>query len=174
VILLDKREIAYTKRNALSMKEVQIKSETILKNLEPYLKGIVGIYMAYGHEVDITKLLKQADITCCVPVCDGDYQMSFYLVDENTVFKKSHYGILEPVNAKIIDKNEIDMIIVPMVAFDAQRHRMGHGKGYYDRYLKDYQGMKIGVAFECQKFPQLDVYPHDIPMDLIISEDAKY
>jgi hypothetical protein len=48
VILLDKREIAYTKRNALSMKEVQIKSETILKNLEPYLKGIVGIYMAYG------------------------------------------------------------------------------------------------------------------------------
>ena len=95
-------------------------------------------------------------------------------MDENTVFKKSHYGILEPVNAKIIDKNEIDMIIVPMVAFDAQRHRMGHGKGYYDRYLKDYQGMKIGVAFECQKFPQLDVYPHDIPMDLIISEDAKY
>ena len=174
MILLDKRQIAYTKRNALTMEEVQIKSEAIISRLEPYLKGMIGIYMAYGKEVDLTRLLKYPGITCCVPVCYANHQMRFYLVDETTTFTKSHYGILEPVNAKQIDKNEIDKIIVPMVAFDEQRNRMGHGKGYYDRYLKDYQGMKIGVAFECQKFSHLDVYPHDIPMDMIMSEDAQY
>lgn len=174
MILLDKRQIAYTKRKALTMDEVQIKSKAILSRLEPYLNGCIGIYMAYGKEVDLTSLLTYPNITCCVPVCDANHQMRFYLVDETTVFTKNHYGILEPVNAKVIEKNKIDKILVPMVAFDAQKHRMGHGKGYYDRYLKDYQGMKIGVAFECQKLPQLDVYPHDIPMDLIMSEDAQY
>lgn len=174
MILLDKRQLAYTKRKALTMDEVQIKSKAILSRLEPYLNGCIGIYMAYGKEVDLTSLLSYPNITCCAPICDANHQMSFYLVDETTVFTKNQYGILEPVNAKVMDKNKIDKILVPMVAFDEQKHRMGHGKGYYDRYLKDYQRMKIGVAFECQKLPQLDVYPHDIPMDIIISEDAQY
>lgn len=174
MIPLDKRSIAYQKRAQLTSREVQEKSERIIRSLIPYLKGCVGIYLAYGKEVDVTSLMTREDISCCVPKTFSDHSMVFYQVDQDTVYEKSSYGIREPKAALEIQKNQIDVMIIPMVVFDEQRNRMGHGKGFYDRYLKDYQGLKIGVAFECQKAEKLIIQPHDIPMDLIITEDAVY
>ncbi|MEE0830215.1 MAG: 5-formyltetrahydrofolate cyclo-ligase, partial [Longicatena sp.] len=58
--------------------------------------------------------------------------------------------------------------------FDDQLHRMGHGKGYYDRYLEGMNALKIGVGYEIQKLDQIQVDEHDVSLDLIISEKQIY
>lgn len=66
-------------------------------------------------------------------------------------------------------------VIVPMLGFDAKLHRIGYGGGYYDRLLAAHpEAKKIGVCFEMGKVPRLPTEPHDIPMDLILTEEAAY
>lgn len=166
--------MVYQKRAQMTGREVQEKSERIIHSLHPYLKGCVGIYLAYGNEADVTSLIQNKDISCCVPKTYPDHSMVFYQVDQNTVYEKSSYGIREPKDGIVVTKDQIDVMIIPMVVFDEQKNRMGHGQGFYDRYLKNYRGLKIGIAFECQKAEMLVTQPHDVPMDLIITEDAVY
>lgn len=174
MIPLDKRSIAYHKRAQLTNREVQEKSKRIIHSLRPYLKGCIGLYLAYGKEADVSSLIECKELCCCVPKTYPDHTMIFYQVDQDTVYEKSSYGIREPKAAIEVKKDQIDVMIIPMVVFDEQKNRMGHGKGFYDRYLKHYKGLKIGVAFECQKAQSLIVQPHDVAMDLIITEDAVY
>ena len=96
-----------------------------------------------------------------------------YWLAINNNFIKNSFGILEPDKSKsiLINKNNIDVIIVPLVGFDANKNRLGHGGGYYDRYLVGYKGLKIGVGFSIQKLDSIETTKNDIPMDIIISEN---
>lgn len=87
---------------------------------------------------------------------------------ENLV-KGPAFGIFEP-NKEIPETKlkKIDLIIVPAVAFDLKGGRLGHGKGYYDRLLKKFNGEKIGVCFDFQLVDKVPVEPHDIPIQHII------
>lgn len=97
--------------------------------------------------------------------------MNFYLINSLDELKKSSFGILEPSNqSKIINKENIDLLIVPMVAFDSNHNRLGYGGGYYDRYLKNYAGKVIGLAFSFQQTEALPVESFDIPIKTIIDE----
>jgi 5-formyltetrahydrofolate cyclo-ligase len=90
--------------------------------------------------------------------------------DELTI---GSYRILEPKKEKIrkTNINEIDLIIVPGVAFDAKGNRMGHGKGYYDRLLENKKQIPtVGLAFEFQVVNDIPTDEYDIPVDLIITE----
>ena len=78
--------------------------------------------------------------------------------------------ILEPDNHHFISKDQIDLMIVPIVAYDCFNNRLGYGGGYYDRYLSDYKGKIIGLAFSFQKVPLLPVEPFDLPISTIIDE----
>ncbi|WP_168190034.1 5-formyltetrahydrofolate cyclo-ligase [Caloramator sp. E03] len=80
------------------------------------------------------------------------------------------YGTLEPNDTKIIDKNDIDIVFVPGVAFDYKGFRIGYGAGYYDRYLKDYDGIKIGVCYGFQLIDDVFHDEHDIKMDYLVTE----
>jgi len=83
------------------------------------------------------------------------------------------FGILEPVECT--EANYIDIVVVPGVAFDRSLHRIGYGKGYYDRLLRVVQsGFKVGFAFECQLFDAFDFEPHDIPVDVLVTEKHIY
>ena len=92
------------------------------------------------------------------------------------------YRILEPkselrtVAAKRVDVSEIDLIIVPGVAFDRSGGRTGHGKGYYDKLLEHARpdAPLVALAFECQFFDEIPTEEHDIFMDRIITEAAVY
>jgi 5-formyltetrahydrofolate cyclo-ligase len=92
------------------------------------------------------------------------------------------YKILEPrpelreLPAKRVDVRELDLIMVPGVAFDPRGARMGHGKGYYDKLLEYArpQTPLVALAFECQIFPEIPTQPHDIFMDKIITEKTIY
>ncbi|EYE89205.1 5-formyltetrahydrofolate cyclo-ligase [Fervidicella metallireducens AeB] len=83
---------------------------------------------------------------------------------------KGEYGIMEPPEKEIFSKNNIDIIFVPGVAFDKRGYRIGYGAGYYDRFLRDFKGIKVGMCFEFQVLD--DVFPeeHDVSMDYLITE----
>jgi 5-formyltetrahydrofolate cyclo-ligase len=116
-----------------------------------------------------------------VPYCvDGDLEL-FHLenMDELEI---GMYKILEPraelrsLAAKRIDPEELDLVMVPGVAFDRSGARMGHGFGYYDKLLEHAheRAPLVALAFECQLFPEIPTQDHDIFMDRIITEQAVY
>ena len=116
-----------------------------------------------------------------VPYCvDGELEL-FHLtaMDELSV---GMYKILEPredlrsVPEKQIKVAELDLIMVPGVAFDRQGGRTGHGKGYYDKLLEHARPDTplVALAFECQMFPEIPMQPHDIYMDKVVTEQAVY
>ena len=82
-------------------------------------------------------------------------------------FRKNRFGIEEPARGRATDV--IDLAIVPLVAFDGMK-RVGHGGGYYDRFLAGRDCPKIGLAFSAQRVSGVQTLPHDIPLDLIITE----
>src|SRR5437879_13915118 len=92
------------------------------------------------------------------------------------------YRILEPrpqlghLSPKQVTPQELDLVMVPGVAFDRRGGRMGHGKGYYDKLLQHARPETplAALAFECQLFPEIPVAPHDIFMDKVITEAAVY
>lgn len=116
-----------------------------------------------------------------VPYCVDDVLELFWLenMDELAI---GMYKILEPKNelrsvpSKRVEIAELDLVMVPGVAFDRRGARMGHGKGYYDKLLEHARPDTplAALAFECQLFPEIPTAPHDIFMDLVITETAIY
>ena len=72
------------------------------------------------------------------------------------------------------EAGEIDLIIVPGVAFDAQCHRLGRGRGFYDRLLSSLHAPKIGICFDFQLVPSVPVESFDHPMDHVVTETKVY
>lgn len=116
-----------------------------------------------------------------VPYCvDGELEL-FHLetMDELDV---GMYKILEPraelraLESKRVAVEDLDLVMVPGVAFDRRGGRMGHGKGYYDKLLEHARPETplVALAFECQLFPEVPMQAHDVFMDKIITELAVY
>ncbi len=169
---LRKRLLA--KRDQLTKQEIADKSERILKQLLPYLHDAkcVAVYKSIASEVDtagIIRYLLEHGKKVAVPVCESAGIMSFYAVEEHTVFVRNAMKIEEPQDADIVASVDIDLVLVPMVGFCGHA-RLGYGGGYYDRFLESSKAYKIGLAFACQQ-AMFVKEPHDINMDLIIQEN---
>ena len=80
------------------------------------------------------------------------------------------FHIEEPSGDEVVPVDEIEMIVVPGVAFDRKGNRLGRGKGFYDRLLRSARAVKIGVGYEFQLVDELPAEPHDVPMDIVITE----
>lgn len=116
-----------------------------------------------------------------IPYCvEGDLEL--FLLESMDELAVGMYKILEPktelrgLPAKQVGVEEIDLIMVPGVAFDRRGGRMGHGKGYYDKLLEHARpGVPlVALAFECQLFDEIPTAAHDVYMDKIITERAVY
>ncbi len=116
-----------------------------------------------------------------VPYCVEDI-LELFLLESMDELAVGMYKILEPapelrgLPAKRVDVSQVDLIMVPGVAFDRRGARMGHGFGYYDKLLEHAQpdAPLVALAFECQLFGEIPTQPHDIFMDKIITETAIY
>lgn len=82
------------------------------------------------------------------------------------------FSIEEPDGDDLTDISAIDLIIVPGVAYDRLGNRVGRGKGYYDRLLQTTRAVTIGVGYDFQLVDQIDCEPHDVPVDIVITESA--
>lgn len=117
-----------------------------------------------------------------VPWCTADGLLELFHLEDMSELSVGMYKILEPKEElrllpnKRVDVQELDLVMVPGVAFDKRGARMGHGKGYYDKLLEHARRDTplVALAFECQLFPEIPVQSHDIFMDQIITEAAVY
>lgn len=152
-------------------------SEKIRKRLEEtdlfQQASCLALYHAIPGEVQTAGMLEKwyPQKQLLLPLVEGD---DLYLLpyQGRESLKPGAFGILEPVKPqRPVTKNEMDLIIVPGVAFDRQCNRMGRGKGYYDRLLSDSETPKIGICFGFQLFDSIPAEPFDQKMNLIITEN---
>lgn len=118
--------------------------------------------MPIQGEVDILAFLQPFDLYA--PKCFKNGNMEFFIAEN---FKKGTFGVMEPDNDLMIKPENLGQIIIPMTGF-CSVHRLGYGKGYYDRYLARTDALKIGIAFDEQ---ETEFIPNewDVDMDLVIT-----
>jgi len=180
------RRQAHDHRNALADKDER--SERILDALfdqaEFAAAETVLFYVDVRSEVRTRHALPAAlelGKRVVVPYCVDGHLELFHL-EQMGELELGTYGILEPKSGlrrlpgKCVDVEQIDLIVVPGVAFDADGGRTGHGKGYYDKLLEHARADTplIALAFQCQIFPEIPMQPHDVFMDKVITEDTVY
>ncbi len=135
----------------------------------------ISLYYPSNFELDVLKILdvpKLKKINFLLPIVEDNNSMNFHKWKKSDILTVNKYGILEPFKSKILIPN---IILVPLVAFDKNKNRIGYGKGFYDRYLYKYikkykKIVTVGVAFSFQRHHNLPVNNKDFKLDYIITE----
>ena len=132
----------------------------------------VMLYYSLPDEVDTHTLvdsLLMSRKTILLPRVTGEGTMELRRYTGPSDLAIEAYNIMEPTGEVYDDYEEIDLAVIPGVAFDAEGNRMGRGKGYYDRFLPLVpQAYKLGVCFPFQKVDSIPTDEHDIRMDEVI------
>ena len=139
----------------------------------------LALYYPASFELNVLKLLEFNHISSqnlLLPIVEENNKMNFFPWKKNEVLQVNKYGMLEPFKSK---KNIPDIILVPLLVFDKYKHRLGYGKGFYDRYLNKYLKkfkniLTIGVAFSFQKYHKLPVNKKDVKLNYILTEQGIY
>ena len=102
--------------------------------------------------------------------------MSHFLLTENTKIKKNEYNIPEPINGLEVQVNKIEVVFVPLLAFDANGNRAGYGKGFYDKFLTECkpETIKIGLSFFEAEEEISDVFESDVRLDYCVTPNEIY
>jgi 5-formyltetrahydrofolate cyclo-ligase len=145
----------------------------------------VHVYRSFGHEVETTPFIEYAwgigkDVY--VPIVPpGIGVLHHCRVTWHTKWREGAFGIMEPViedgQNLVTDPSffgDDSAIIVPLVGFDRQCHRLGYGKGYYDRFLADTTATAIGIAYEVQRVPSVGAQAHDVPLHCVATNERWY
>lgn len=147
----------------------------------------IGVYLSNDGELGTEQLiqkLRESKHQVYLPVIHpfNGATLLFQLYEKNSPMKSNRYGILEPqLNCShICPLYELDYLLMPLVAFDAQGNRLGMGGGYYDKTLTNYyaQGHQkpvlLGLAHDCQKVPLLPIEAWDVPLQKILTPSQFY
>lgn len=131
----------------------------------------VGIEPDTGHLlVELWRLGKRVLLPKCLP----GRAMEARLVGSGDDLRPGVFGIPEPLDTcPVVDKGEIDLILVPALCYDLSCQRLGQGGGYYDRYLADYGGRTVGLCRERLLREKLPVENHDRAVDLVLTEKRR-
>ena len=167
-------------RDALSREDILGKSLQIEKNLlalEEFVKAkTVMFYISKGSEVHTRRMIKEAikrGKRIVVPVTKLDRRelvVSELLdLDELTL---GAFDVPEPKDQKLVSAGEIDLIIVPGIAFDTSGNRLGYGLGFYERFLSSVRddAIIVALAYDSQVLDEIPNEHHDVPADAIITE----
>jgi len=168
-------------KSKLPASEIQMHSDYISKQLlqtSAYIHcNQLFCYVSFNQEVITTNILKTALFEkkkVAVPKIIGD-EMKFYYIKSLEELNLGTHGILEPnteVEA-IPQRDELNLVIVPGLAFDLNRNRIGYGKGYYDRYFTKYNEIpmkKIALTYDFQVLEELPIDNYDKKIDQIITQ----
>ena len=166
--------------NKLKADEHALLSQNILEHLfnTPEFKSAetIGITISRYPEVDTRFIIEAAwslGKRIVIPKTNKETKhMDFRLLTTFDDLETVYIDLLEPIieKTKPILKEHIDLQIVPGVVFSREGYRTGFGGGYYDRYLEDYGGKTLSLAFECQTGFDVPIENHDLPVDKIVTE----
>lgn len=137
-------------------------------------------YQAFGSEVCLTQLnerAKEDGKQLAYPYCTDKTTMIALVPEGEDSWGEDLYGILVPLPDKstLLEPEDIDLVLAPLVAFDEQANRTGMGAGVYDRFLPQCTHARIlGVAFEAQKMPKVPTDEHDVTLSAVLTEEARY
>ncbi len=175
------------KRSALSPAQRHKMEDLILIQFQQLDIEIPSCIMTYApfekmHEFDpqlITDYcyFKNPRQQLFYPVCSkSDNKMHCVLVDDDTMFEKNKYGIAEPIDGMETVPDEIDLVIVPLLAYDVKGHRVGYGKGCYDKFLRECRDdvIKIGFSFFDPEPLIPELGRHDVKLDYCINPERIY
>lgn len=131
------------------------------------------LYHALPDEVDTRTFIREwsSRKQILLPVVAGDELILKPYLNEGMLHDGS-FGIMEPEGEIFTDMKGIDLAVIPGMAFDKEGNRLGRGKGFYDRLLRqlmDYSIYKIGICFDYQFLDHIPTEPHDIPVDEVIT-----
>ena len=145
----------------------------VIDRLRPLLHEtkVILAYYALPDEVDTHALLDEL-------VAEGKTVLLPKVLDDKTMELRRYTGchslcegafhIMEPTGVPLTDEAQIDIALIPGVAFDSYGHRLGRGKGYYDRFLVRFNRKTIGVCFDFQKVAEVPVDAYDIAVDRVV------
>jgi len=174
------RKEILAKRNILSDKDINKKSDLIIKNLASYIENVqnIIIFMDMKTEVKITKLLelypkKNFFISKITNSKNREMKINKYNKNELILHK---FGYYESSSNDFYDEEILDVVIVPALAFDSKKNRIGFGGGYYDTFLekvrqKNNKALFIGVCYDFQIIDNIPTEKHDVTLDFVVSEN---
>lgn len=159
-----------TKRKEI---ETNLYDQFIETNLYKNSKTI-GVTVSHAHEWETRQIIKQAisdGKKVCVPLCLTDTKtLAFYEILSIEQLSAGHFNILEP-DPTVMHKvsiNHIDVLIVPGVVFDTDHYRIGHGGGYYDRFLEKFSGRTVSILHESQLVDHIPIESYDQPVETLL------
>ena len=138
---------------------------------------VIMLFLSLEREIDTIFILQTAfseEKTVLVPkVIWGDSKIvpvRFTTLDDEC--EPDRYGLRNPIQTEIVPAGEIDLVVVPGLAFDTQANRLGRGGGFYDRFLADpaLQARRCGFAFHEQLLPEIPTDSNDQPVDMLVTD----
>jgi 5-formyltetrahydrofolate cyclo-ligase len=175
------------KRNALSASQKMKMDDLILIHFQQLPLYIPALIMSYApfektNEFDPQAItdycfFKNTDQQLFYPVVSKfDHSMSCVLVNDETIFAPNKYGIPDPLDAAEMSPEALDWVFLPLLAFDVNGHRVGYGKGYYDRFLKKCKEdvVKIGFSYFEAEPVISDSNELDVKLDYCVTPERIY
>ncbi len=171
------REKHIAARKALPPDEKKARDKRIVEKLlsSRAFKGAEAVLLYYPikEEIDLRPIIRacrEAGKPVALPKCKGD-EMAFYVLEPNTLCVKGAYGIPEPPEgAPLFVPNHKTLCITPGLSFDLRGGRLGYGKGYYDRFLKNFPGVAVGAVYEDMIETELPAEEHDFPVRFLFTD----
>ena len=172
-------------RKEFSSEEIEAKSLDIANQL---LKLSIWNYSYYHLFLSISEK-REVDTQAILHILQGkdknvvlskanfeSGEMHNYLLTDSTVIKKNSWGIPEPVEGIEISPGKIEVVFIPLLAFDKRGNRIGYGKGFYDRFLSECTKnvIKVGLSFYPAEEDLPEIGPQDVPLDFCVTPQKIY
>jgi 5-formyltetrahydrofolate cyclo-ligase len=142
-------------------------NEKVINSIEFKNAKTIFCYISFRDEIDTYRILdfclKNGKILL-VPKIESKKNMTASMIKNLDNLEKNNFGILEPKDCEVINKNDIDLAIVPALAYSPLGYRIGYGGGYYDVFLKDFKGFSIGMVLKELLIKGLIPEKNDIPV----------
>jgi 5-formyltetrahydrofolate cyclo-ligase len=170
-------------RNEMPVDERVMKSARIVERLKelPDIRNAstIMVFLNFGSEVETDGIIVwgwEMGKRMIAPLCFPETrEMDPCIINDFSDLETGNYGIREPraASARRVPHGEIDVVLIPAVAFDPRGQRIGYGGGYYDRFLpKVPRAGRIGVVFASQIIPEFNAGPYDTPAGLVVTEEG--
>ena len=147
----------------------------IIKKIYGSAKINISLYFPTNFEANILKIFDNKRFkkyNFLLPIVKKNTEMNFYRWKKNDILFLNKYGVPEPIKSNRIIPN---VALVPLLAFDKNKNRLGYGKGFYDKYFNRYikihnKILTVGIAFSFQKYPKLPVNKKDYKLNYILTD----